>query len=88
MTSRDAEQEPPLAECLLTFWTEGESVPPSPPSSPDRRPKAALRRLDRPAITIRGRNLTTLLAPAYRAFARHGGTADQPQDADGGSAGR
>lgn len=60
---------------LDSFWSEG--TEPRDLRDPGIRPparEAALRRLARPDLVIRGRNLATLLAPAYAAFARR--TAD------------
>lgn len=69
------EAEPPLSDCLDSFWSEGTGHRPLPGAG-----QPAPRRLTRPDITIRGRNLATLLAPAYDAFARR--ETDSPWSSD------
>ncbi|MFC4909722.1 hypothetical protein [Actinomadura gamaensis] len=49
-----------------SFWREAGTPRPSTPHTPPAVP--ALYRLDRPAISVHGRNLTNLLEPAYEAF--------------------
>ncbi|MFY9777788.1 MAG: hypothetical protein WAK28_24740, partial [Trebonia sp.] len=60
---------PPLARALDGFWTPGLSqarlralaVPSATPATPD----LLLRMFDPPPVTVRGRDLRDVLAPAY-----------------------
>lgn len=68
---------PPVAEAGAAFWSPGLSqgrlraLPPSPPAPPD----LLLRLSDPPALEVRGRGLSDLLAPAYAQLAQE----PQPQ---------
>ena len=77
---------PPLAECLASFWEPGASparlrslsaAPAAPPAAPD----LLLRTFEPPPVTIRRRDLATLLTPAYERLAGKRGerpTGDAP----------
>jgi uncharacterized Zn finger protein len=62
---------PPLAECLDDFWSAGLSparlraLPASPVTAPD----LLLRIFEPPAVVVRGKDLGTVLAPAYQRLA-------------------
>jgi uncharacterized Zn finger protein len=63
--------DPPLAECLAGFWSAGLSparlraLPAAPVTAPD----LLLRTFEPPAVAVRGKDLVTLLTPAYRRLA-------------------
>ncbi|MEV0530671.1 hypothetical protein [Kitasatospora sp. NPDC050463] len=59
--------ERPLADCLDTFW-QGRIPSPVSPADGEPEPAPALDELAASAITVRGRPLEALLAPAYRRF--------------------
>jgi uncharacterized Zn finger protein len=62
---------PPLSECLADFWSAGLSparlraLPASPVTAPD----LLLRIFEPPAVVVRGKDLATLLGPAYQRLA-------------------
>jgi uncharacterized Zn finger protein len=62
---------PPLSECLAGFWSAGLSparlraLPASPATAPD----LLLRIFEPPAVLVRGKDLATLLGPAYQRLA-------------------
>ena len=62
---------PPLSECLADFWSAGLSparlraLPASPVTAPD----LLLRIFEPPAVRVRGKDLATLLGPAYQRLA-------------------
>jgi uncharacterized Zn finger protein len=67
-------QAPPLAECLALFWEPAASparlrslslAPAAPPAAPD----LLLRTYQPPLVTVRGRDLATLLTSAYQRLA-------------------
>ncbi|MEU9075924.1 hypothetical protein [Kitasatospora sp. NPDC048538] len=53
---------------VAAYWGGGFTLRPAPPEHPDEAGGPSLRRLGRSGVTVRGRDLATLLAPAYRAF--------------------
>jgi uncharacterized Zn finger protein len=61
----------PLAECLADFWSPGMSqarlrfLPAAPAAAPD----LLLRTFEPPAVQVRGKDLVTLLTPAYQCLA-------------------
>jgi uncharacterized Zn finger protein len=65
----------PLADCLAGFWSAGlsparlRSLPAAPATAPD----LLLRSFEPPAVRVRGRDLATLLTPAYERLGRVGG---------------
>ncbi|WP_030244369.1 hypothetical protein [Streptomyces sp. NRRL S-350] len=76
------EQPPPMVH-VAAYWrgdftlgpapSEGEpngSSGPNGPDGPDEPDEPSLRRLGRSGITVHGRDLAALLAPAYDAFRR------------------
>lgn len=58
-------EEPPLSDCLDTFWGSADEPAAGLASAPA---DIAPHRLGRPGIVIRGRSLTDVLGPAYEAF--------------------
>jgi len=66
-----AAEERPLTESLDTFWGSPADLYAisQPPPAPATAPDLVLRQLDRPGITVRGRDLVDLLGPAYEAMA-------------------
>lgn len=73
----------PLADCLEDFWSGADDLPadaPDPDAPDPDAPDAAAPvppRLGPSGIAVRGRDLVTLLRPAYDAFTRR---ADGPPD--------
>jgi uncharacterized Zn finger protein len=63
--------DPPLAACLDGFWSPGMSLARlrARPVTPAAAPGLLLRSAEPPRIEIRGRDLETLLAPAYERMA-------------------
>jgi uncharacterized Zn finger protein len=68
-------EAPPLADCVASFWEPGVSparlrslsaAPAAPPVAPD----LVLRTVEPPPVTVRRRDLATLLRPAYQRIAR------------------
>jgi uncharacterized Zn finger protein len=62
-------EDKPLTECLDAFWDCPADLPALGHRPPAPVPGLVLRQLDRPGITVRGRNLVDLLGPAYEAMA-------------------
>jgi uncharacterized Zn finger protein len=62
---------PPLSECLSDFWSAGLSPARlrALPSSPATAPDLLLRIFEPPAVLVRGKDLLTLLGPAYQRLA-------------------
>jgi uncharacterized Zn finger protein len=75
----------PLADCLPGFWSPGlrparlRALPAAPATAPD----LLLRSFEPPAVRVRGRDLVTLLTPAYQRLAGLAETADE-EPAPGG----
>jgi uncharacterized Zn finger protein len=67
----------PLAECLADFWSPAltEARLRSLPAVPAAAPGLLLRTFEPPAVQVRGKDLATLLAPAYERFPAGSGPA-------------
>ncbi|MFD0400412.1 hypothetical protein ACFVHI_20325 [Kitasatospora sp. NPDC127121] len=53
---------------VAAYWGGGFTLRPAPPGPEEEPDEPSLRRLGRSGVTVRGRDLATLLAPAYEAF--------------------
>jgi hypothetical protein len=79
--------DPPLAECVANFWSPGLSparlrtLPPATAAPPD----LLLRTFEPPLIAVDGRDLVTLLRPAYLRLA--GEAVGEAGDTAGGGTG-
>lgn len=62
------EQPAPVVN-VAAYWRGDFTLSPAPPEDgPDRPDEPSPRRLGRSGITVHGRDLAVLLAPAYEAF--------------------
>ncbi|MFJ3214622.1 hypothetical protein ACIPLC_01660 [Kitasatospora sp. NPDC086801] len=55
---------------VAAYWGGDFTLRPAPPGPAEEPGESSLRRLGRSGVTVRGRDLATLLAPAYEAFGR------------------
>ncbi|MEV7929197.1 hypothetical protein [Kitasatospora sp. NPDC088779] len=53
---------------VAAYWGGGFTLRPAPPGPEEEPDEPSLRRLGRSGVTVRGRDLATLLAPAYETF--------------------
>ncbi|MEV7354224.1 hypothetical protein [Kitasatospora sp. NPDC091276] len=53
---------------VAAYWGGGFTLRPAPPGPEEEPDEPSLRSLGRSGVTVRGRDLATLLAPAYEAF--------------------
>ncbi|MER8100707.1 hypothetical protein [Kitasatospora sp. NPDC094016] len=53
---------------VAAYWGGGFTLRPALPGPEEEPDEPSLRRLGRSGVTVRGRDLATLLAPAYEAF--------------------
>ncbi|MEU1284790.1 hypothetical protein [Kitasatospora sp. NPDC005856] len=61
------EPKPPVVN-VAAYWRGEFTLRPAPAEQEDGPDEPSLRRLGRAGITVRGRDLAAVLAPAYEAF--------------------